>query len=66
MVCVLCSLDAAANDIIEICADKEFSDGLSFYSTGDYAPWDKGVKWNKVSINSLSQHTYTVGCPVIC
>ena len=67
MVCVICSLDAAAIDIIEICADTNFSEGLNFYSTGDYASqWHKGVKWDKVSINSLSQHTYTVGCPVFC
>ena len=58
MVCVLCSLDAAANDIIEICADKDFSKGLSFYST-DRAQLDGGVKWKKASINVeiLSYHT---------
>ena len=47
MICVLCSLDAAADDIIEICADKDFSEDLSFYSTGS-AQWDGGVKWEKV------------------
>ena len=57
MVCVLCSLDAAANDIIEICADKDFSGGLSFYGSGDYAQWDKGVKWKKASITIVYHQT---------
>ena len=56
MVCVICSLDAAAYDIIEICADKDFSKGLRFYNKGDYAQWDKGVKWNKAS--TILKHLY--------
>ena len=49
--CVLCSLDAAANDIIEICADKNFTGDLNFYNTRKYAQWDGGVKRKEESMN---------------
>ena len=51
MVCVLCSLDAAANDIIEICADNHFLNDLNFYGTREYAQWDGGVKRKEESMS---------------
>ena len=47
MVCVQCSWNAAAHDIVEVCADKDFSSQLNFFSD-DRAQWDRRVKLDKV------------------